>query len=85
MAEERFSCDAEKKAGEWHSKQLDGSFRKWSDGVTSLAIVVFVLVYLGMGLGSVPGLALDRTGIAYLVNAGYALEGNLALVSLAVS
>lgn len=31
-----------------------------------IPLVVFVLVYLGMGLGGVPGLALDRTGIALL-------------------
>lgn len=32
----------------------------------TLTLIVFVLVYLGMGLGGVPGLALDRTGIALL-------------------
>jgi len=32
----------------------------------TITLVVFVLVYLGMGLGGVPGLALDRTGIALL-------------------
>jgi Na+/H+ antiporter NhaD/arsenite permease-like protein len=34
--------------------------------VTALSVVVFVLVYLGMALGRVPGLALDRTGVALL-------------------
>lgn len=32
----------------------------------TITLVVFILVYLGMGLGGVPGLALDRTGIALL-------------------
>jgi Na+/H+ antiporter NhaD/arsenite permease-like protein len=32
----------------------------------AVPVIVFVLVYLGMGLGGVPGLALDRTGIALL-------------------
>ena len=34
--------------------------------MNSLPIIVFVIVYLGMGLGTVPGLAIDRTGIALL-------------------
>jgi Na+/H+ antiporter NhaD/arsenite permease-like protein len=34
--------------------------------VTSLTVAVFALVYLGMALGSVPGLAIDRTGVALL-------------------
>ena len=32
----------------------------------AVPVIVFILVYLGMGLGGVPGLALDRTGIALL-------------------
>ena len=32
--------------------------------MTALVLAVFVVVYLGMLLGNVPGLALDRTGIA---------------------
>lgn len=31
-----------------------------------VVLVVFVIVYLGMLLGEIPGLALDRTGIALL-------------------
>lgn len=34
--------------------------------VTSIALVVFVFTYIGMALGRVPGLALDRTGIAVM-------------------
>jgi Na+/H+ antiporter NhaD/arsenite permease-like protein len=34
--------------------------------VTTLSVVVFVLVYLGMALGRIPGLAVDRTGVALL-------------------
>lgn len=32
----------------------------------SVAVVIFVLVYVGMILGELPGLALDRTGVALL-------------------
>ena len=32
--------------------------------MTALVVVVFVVVYLGMLLGNIPGLALDRTGVA---------------------
>lgn len=32
----------------------------------TISLIVFLLVYIGMGLGGVPGLALDRTGIALL-------------------
>src|SRR5438067_432967 len=34
--------------------------------MTTLSVVVFILVYLGMALGRVPGLAVDRTGVALL-------------------
>jgi len=34
--------------------------------MTTLSVTVFVLVYIGMALGRVPGLALDRTGVALL-------------------
>jgi Na+/H+ antiporter NhaD/arsenite permease-like protein len=34
--------------------------------MTTLAVVIFALVYLGMALGRVPGLAIDRTGVALL-------------------
>lgn len=34
--------------------------------MTSLILFVFVLVYVGMGLGRFPGLKIDRTGIALL-------------------
>ena len=34
--------------------------------MTSLSVIVFVLVYLGMAIGSVPGLALERTGVALI-------------------
>jgi Na+/H+ antiporter NhaD/arsenite permease-like protein len=34
--------------------------------MTTLTVVVFILVYLGMALGRVPGLAVDRTGVALL-------------------
>src|SRR4051794_35359653 len=34
--------------------------------MTSISVIVFVLVYLGMALGRIPGLRLDRTGVALL-------------------
>jgi Na+/H+ antiporter NhaD/arsenite permease-like protein len=34
--------------------------------MTTLSVTVFVLVYLGMALGRIPGLAVDRTGVALL-------------------
>jgi Na+/H+ antiporter NhaD/arsenite permease-like protein len=34
--------------------------------VASLSVIIFILVYLGMALGRVPGLAVDRTGVALL-------------------
>ena len=34
--------------------------------MTTFSVVVFILVYLGMALGRVPGLAVDRTGVALL-------------------
>ncbi|QIG48067.1 anion transporter [Nordella sp. HKS 07] len=34
--------------------------------MTSLAVTVFILVYVGMALGRVPGLAVERTGVALL-------------------
>ena len=34
--------------------------------MTGLIVIVFIAVYLGMALGRVPGLTLDRTGVALL-------------------
>jgi Na+/H+ antiporter NhaD/arsenite permease-like protein len=34
--------------------------------LTALVVIVFVVVYLGMALGRVPGLTLDRTGVALI-------------------
>jgi Na+/H+ antiporter NhaD/arsenite permease-like protein len=47
--------------------------------VTSLATIVFVAVYLGMGLGRVPGLALDRTGVALIGLIVLLASGDLTL------
>ena len=43
----------------------------------TLVLIVFGVVYLGMILGEIPGLALDRTGIA-LAGAVLALSSTLA-------
>lgn len=37
-----------------------------SAAVTSIALAVFIFTYIGMALGRVPGLAIDRTGIAVM-------------------
>jgi Na+/H+ antiporter NhaD/arsenite permease-like protein len=47
--------------------------------VTSLAVIVFIGVYLGMALGRVPGLAIDRTGVALLGLIVLLASGDLSL------
>jgi Na+/H+ antiporter NhaD/arsenite permease-like protein len=47
--------------------------------VTTLAVTVFVLVYAGMALGRVPGLAIDRTGVALLGLIVLLATGDLSL------
>ena len=34
---------------------------------SSLIITLFICVYVGIALGRIPGLAIDRTGVALLV------------------
>jgi Na+/H+ antiporter NhaD/arsenite permease-like protein len=47
--------------------------------VTTLEVTVFFLVYLGMALGRVPGLAIDRTGVALLGLIVLLASGDLSL------
>jgi len=47
--------------------------------LTSLAVTVFVLVYIGMALGRVPGLAVERTGVALLGLIVLLASGDLSL------
>jgi Na+/H+ antiporter NhaD/arsenite permease-like protein len=47
--------------------------------VTSLAVTVFVLVYLGMAVGRIPGLLVDRTGVALLGLIVLLASGDLSL------
>jgi Na+/H+ antiporter NhaD/arsenite permease-like protein len=47
--------------------------------VTTLSVVVFLLVYVGMALGRIPGLAVDRTGVALLGLIVLLASGDLAL------
>lgn len=47
--------------------------------MTTLSVTVFVLVYLGMALGRVPGLAVDRTGVALLGLIVLLASGDLSL------
>ncbi len=45
----------------------------------TLSVTVFILVYIGMALGRVPGLALDRTGVALLGLIVLLASGDLSL------
>ena len=47
--------------------------------MTTFAVVVFILVYIGMALGRVPGLAVDRTGVALLGLIALLAGGDLTL------
>ena len=47
--------------------------------MTTLAVTVFVLTYVGMALGRVPGLAIDRTGVAVLGLIVLLASGDLTL------
>lgn len=47
--------------------------------MTTLSVTVFVLVYVGMALGRVPGLAIDRTGVALLGLIVLLASGDLSL------
>ncbi|MFZ5677295.1 MAG: SLC13 family permease [Pseudomonadota bacterium] len=47
--------------------------------MTSLAVTVFILVYIGMALGRVPGLRLERTGVALLGLIVLLASGDLSL------
>ncbi|MDQ2705589.1 MAG: SLC13 family permease, partial [Pseudomonadota bacterium] len=47
--------------------------------MTTLSVTVFVLVYVGMALGRVPGLAIDRTGVALLGLIVLLASGDLTL------
>ncbi len=49
--------------------------------MTALSVAVFVLVYLGMALGRVPGLAIDRTGVALLGIIVLLASGDLSLAA----
>jgi Na+/H+ antiporter NhaD/arsenite permease-like protein len=53
--------------------------------VDPIALIVFVLVYLGMILGEVPGLALDRSGIALLGAIAILASGRLTLEEAALA
>jgi Na+/H+ antiporter NhaD/arsenite permease-like protein len=47
--------------------------------LTTLAVLVFILVYIGMALGRVPGLQLERTGVALLGLIVLLASGDLTL------
>ncbi|CAN5496070.1 SLC13 family permease [soil metagenome] len=47
--------------------------------LTTLAVAVFIIVYLGMALGRFPGFAIDRTGIALLGLIVLLASGDLTL------
>src|SRR5256885_3546496 len=50
--------------GHGHAKRY--SHRRRSSNMTGLAVAIFIVVYLGMILGGLPFLQLDRTGVALL-------------------
>jgi hypothetical protein len=43
--------------------------------MTAIVLVVFGVVYLGMAVGRLPGLLVDRTGVAVLGAIGLVLVG----------
>jgi Na+/H+ antiporter NhaD/arsenite permease-like protein len=45
--------------------------------MTAAVVIIFALVYVGMALGRLPGLALDRTGVALLGAIGMVAVGAL--------
>ena len=45
--------------------------------MNTAVLVIFAVVYVGMVLGGIPGLALDRTGVALLGAIGMVLVGAL--------
>jgi len=47
--------------------------------LTTLAVLIFILVYIGMALGRVPGLRLERTGVALLGLIVLLASGDLSL------
>ena len=47
--------------------------------MATLAVIVFILVYVGMALGRVPGFAVDRTGVALLGLIVLLASGDLSL------
>ena len=47
--------------------------------MTTLAVLIFILVYIGMALGRVPGLRLERTGVALLGLIVLLASGDLSL------
>ncbi|PKK82666.1 MAG: anion transporter [candidate division Zixibacteria bacterium HGW-Zixibacteria-1] len=50
-----------------------------------LVLVIFCFVYLGMILGRIPGLALDRTGLALLGAIGLVIAGRVSLTHFAAA
>ncbi len=50
--------------------------------MTSLTVIVFVVVYFGMALGRIPGLKLDRTGVALIGLIALLASGELTMAEL---
>ena len=50
-----------------------------SETVNHLGLIIFLLTYIGIALGGVPGLALDRTGVALLGAMAFVLLGILTV------
>jgi Na+/H+ antiporter NhaD/arsenite permease-like protein len=54
----------------------ESKYLHWSSAATMKPIVIFFLTYLGIALGKIPGLAIDRVGVALL--------GAIAMISFGV-
>src|SRR5688572_30219883 len=51
---------------------------------TTVAVTVFVLTYIGMAIGRVPGLKVDRAGIALIAVAALLVSGSFTAAAAAI-
>src|SRR5262249_11381582 len=66
--------------------QLDCTAAERADGpMTSFIALIFVLTYIGMALGRIPGLRIDRTGIAMIAAVVLVAAGALPIDEIAAA
>lgn len=58
---------------------MPGHFLPWEQAPIAITLGIFCLTYLGVALGGLPGLALDRTGLALLGAIAMVAVGALSL------